>query len=255
MALGIAKKIKINFLEVGHTHEDIDALIGSVVVKLRARDLPTLDSRVDAICGALKNEEARIRFVEEAMGITDYEKAFCGLLKPLPGIMAVKEIRITADDDGVPAFLYKSNSTIDGWYPRPFEPVHDMVQVNKVFKHFDPIAGNAVRVLDIKPGRSSKMGERGKRQHWYYTVEYARGDKLTHCLKCEKIRLSLLPCHDLQAIVRSLPAQPFSQSKNPLISATGRDAILASISSLLTARGGTKSVVCLLSFCELVTIL
>ena len=47
VALGVAKKVKINFLEVGHTHEDIDALIGSVVMKLRAQDLPILDSRVD----------------------------------------------------------------------------------------------------------------------------------------------------------------------------------------------------------------
>ena len=170
MALGVAKKIKINFLEVGHTHEDIDALIGSVVMKLRRQDLPTLDSRVDAICSALKNEEAKIRFVEEAMGITDYEKGLSDLLLPLPGIMAVKEIRITADHDGVPAFLYKSNSTIDGWYPRPFEPTHDMLQGNQVFKHFNSDAGSAVRVLDIKPGRSSKMGERGRRKHWYYST-------------------------------------------------------------------------------------
>ena len=167
---------------------------------------------------ALKNEEAKIRFVEEAMGITDYEKALSDLFLPLPGIIAVKEIRITADDDGVPAFLYKSNSTIDGWYPRPFEPTHDMLQVNQVFKHFNSDPGSAIRVLDIKPGRSSKMGERGRRQHWYYTVQYARGDTFTHCLKCIKIRLSLLPSHDLQALVQSLTAQPFKRANNPLIS-------------------------------------
>ena len=47
VALGVAKNMKINFLEVGHTHEDIDALIGLVVMKLRVQDLPILDSRVD----------------------------------------------------------------------------------------------------------------------------------------------------------------------------------------------------------------
>ena len=60
MALGVTKNMKINFLEVGHTHEDIDALIGSVVMKLRAQDLPILDSRVDVFFSALKNEEAKI---------------------------------------------------------------------------------------------------------------------------------------------------------------------------------------------------
>lgn len=42
VVLGISKKIKVNYLEVGHTHEDIDALIGSVVVKLRAMNFPIL---------------------------------------------------------------------------------------------------------------------------------------------------------------------------------------------------------------------
>jgi hypothetical protein len=56
--LGICKKIKVNYLEVGHTHEDIDALIGSVVVKLRAMNLPTLESRIEAIKGALNDAHA-----------------------------------------------------------------------------------------------------------------------------------------------------------------------------------------------------
>ena len=77
-----------------------------VVMKLRAQDLPILYSRVDVSFSALKNEEAKIRFVEEAMGITDYEKGQSDILFPLPGIMAVKEIRITADHDGAPSTEY-----------------------------------------------------------------------------------------------------------------------------------------------------
>ena len=75
-------------------------------MKLRAQDLPILYSRVDVSFSALKNEEAKIRFVEEAMGITDYEKGLSDILFPLPGKMAVKEIRITADHDGAPSTEY-----------------------------------------------------------------------------------------------------------------------------------------------------
>ena len=32
--LGVAKNMKINFLEVGHTHKDIDALIGSPYIRV-----------------------------------------------------------------------------------------------------------------------------------------------------------------------------------------------------------------------------
>ena len=89
--------MKINFLEVGHTHKDIDALIGSPYIRFQGR----------CFFSALKNEEAKIRFVEEAMGITDYEKGLSDILFPLPGIMAVKEIRIIADHDGAPSTEYQ----------------------------------------------------------------------------------------------------------------------------------------------------
>ena len=118
-----------------------------------------------------------------------------------------------------------------------------MLQVNQVIKHFDPDAGNAVSVLAVKPGKSSKIRERGKRQHCYYTVQCARGDTYTHCLKCIKIRLNLLPSSDISAMVQSLPAQPFNQTKNPLLTASERKDKLAFIWSLLTALAGTSSVI------------
>jgi hypothetical protein len=122
-----------------------------------------------------------------------------------------------------------------------------MLQVNQVIKHFDPDAGNAVCVLAVKPGKSSKMGKRGKWQHWYYTAQYARGDTSTHCLKCIKIRLNLLPSSDISVMVQSLPAQPFNQTQNPLLTASGRKDKLAVIWSLLTALAGTSSVIYLSS--------
>ena len=133
VALGICKKIKVNYLEVGHTHEDIDALIGSIVVKLRSMNLPTFDMRMCAIEKAISKAEASINAVEEAMGITDYESSLLEYFPPITGVMQVKVLRITADEDGVPSLLYKSNSTIDGWYPRPFEQLEDMSAIGNHF--------------------------------------------------------------------------------------------------------------------------
>jgi len=59
--LGICKKVKVNLLEVGHTHEDIDALIGSVVTKLRIADLRTFQERVKAIKNAVLTYEFHSR--------------------------------------------------------------------------------------------------------------------------------------------------------------------------------------------------
>ena len=83
--LGVCRKIKVNYLEVGHTHEDIDALIGSVVTKLRTQDLPTLQSRVDAIKNALNLFEARIKDVQEVIGISDYQRSFDPMFPKISG--------------------------------------------------------------------------------------------------------------------------------------------------------------------------
>ena len=75
--LGVCRKIKVNYLEVGHTHEDIDALIGTVVSKLRTMDLRTFNERINAIKSALNDLEAgQVKDVQEIMGITNYEVIF-----------------------------------------------------------------------------------------------------------------------------------------------------------------------------------
>ena len=54
VSVGIVKKIKGNFLEVGHAQGNIDVLIDSVVTTQHLMDLPTLEARVEAIMSALK---------------------------------------------------------------------------------------------------------------------------------------------------------------------------------------------------------
>ena len=143
--LGICRKIKVNFLEVGHTHEDIDALIGSVVTKLRPADLRTFEERINAIKNALNRiEEGHVKDVEEVIGISDYEVALANYTPPgITGLMQIKEFRIKANADGDPVFLYKSNSTIDGWLPKPFDKTENFKEVEKVFKHPDQRQGKA----------------------------------------------------------------------------------------------------------------
>ena len=117
------QKIKVNFLEVGQTHEDIDALIGSVVTKLCPTDLRTFEERIKAIKNALNRiEEGHVKDVEEVIGISGYEVALANYTPPgISGLMQIKEFRIKANAEGDPVFLYKSNSTIDGWLPKPFD--------------------------------------------------------------------------------------------------------------------------------------
>jgi hypothetical protein len=56
IAVGLFRKIKLSFLPVGHTHEDIDQLFSRIAEYLRSTDILSLDDLKDAIAGAGKFE-------------------------------------------------------------------------------------------------------------------------------------------------------------------------------------------------------
>ena len=238
VALGVCKKIKVNYLEVGHTHEDIDALIGSVVVKLRKMDLPTFQSRIDAILEALNEANASIKKVEEPIGITDYSSVMDSKFTYVSGIMPIKEFRIAANEEGIPIFLYKSNSTVDGWYPRPFERLDDFQAIRQVFQHPEPDQGFPLEVISVTPGSSSAAGEQGKRQHWFYKIRFAGGDVMTFPMKCIGIPITLPS--NINEFVETLPAQTFN---GPLKRSDKRDEVLDEIGKMLNSRNGTLNII------------
>ena len=199
--LGICRKIKVNFL-------DIDALIGSVVTKLRPADLRTFEERITAIKNALNHiEEGQVKDVEEVIGISDYEVALANYSPPgITGLMQIKEFRIKANAEGDPVFLYKSNSTIDGWLPKPFDKTEDFKEMEKVFKHPDPMQGKPQHCVKF-PGSSDTNAERGQRQSWFYKIRYAGGETKTWCLKCTGIPIKF-PAYMSQT-VQHIPKQFF----------------------------------------------
>ena len=116
--LGVCRKIKVNYLIVGHTHEDIDALIGTIVAKLRAMDLPALSVYENEVKASVLKESAQIQDVVHLLGITDCDHLFKDCIPfTKSGILRVKELRIIASDEGQIEIFYKSNSVKEGWYP------------------------------------------------------------------------------------------------------------------------------------------
>ena len=243
--LGVAKKIKVNFLEVGHTHEDIDALIGSVVTKLRLMDLPTLEARCEAIMNALRKHDAEVKAVDEVFGMTDYEQGLDAFNVSMTGLMKIKEFRIAANAEGVPIFLYKSNSTVDGWHPRPFERVEDFDELAKVFAHEDERQGDPVRLVSCYPG-SSSSADKSRRLHWFYEVKYAGGATRTWPLKCTGIPIKFeeTAVDETEVItvldtVRKLPRQDF---RGDLCSKSKRNGIFKNIQCILQARSRVECI-------------
>jgi hypothetical protein len=140
------------------------------------------------------------------MGITDYAKELDSFFSYTSGVMAVQEFRIAVNEEGIPVFLYKSNSTMDRWYPRPFERTDDLFKLAEVFVHPDEKQGNPVEVVSATPGSSSKSGEKGKRQHGFYKLRFAGGDIVTFPLKCTGISIQLP--ENIKEFAVSLPVQP-----------------------------------------------
>lgn len=50
-------------------------------------------------------------------------------------------------EEGIPVFLYELNSTIDGWYPRPFEQAADFDKLAEIFVHQDEEQDHPVEVM------------------------------------------------------------------------------------------------------------
>ncbi len=74
--LGIVKKVKISYLLVGHTHEDIDSIIGVICSHLRRMDVWTLTTLANAIREALSKDGSKVMDVFTWYGIPDYASVF-----------------------------------------------------------------------------------------------------------------------------------------------------------------------------------
>lgn len=125
--LGICRKVKLSYLIVGHTHEDVDAVIGNVVSRLRREDLPTFERFREECMAAIKKEGGAVLDVIRIVGISDFDSVSTMFnTENVQGISSAKVIRITAEKDGSRVnIFYKPDATKPGWFPRPLPP-HDV---------------------------------------------------------------------------------------------------------------------------------
>lgn len=114
--LGIVRKVKLSYLVVGHTHEDVDATIGNVVTHLRAQDLPTYSEFREQCLVAIRKDGGAVLDVHQIIGCTDFDEVFQKINKfNVDGISAAHTIRITAAPDGSgPVIFYKEDNSKPG---------------------------------------------------------------------------------------------------------------------------------------------
>lgn len=74
--LGVVKKVKLSYLEVGHTHDDYDAIIGTIGSYITNLDLATFEDYKTACIEAITKQGSLVLAVERIVGITDYDRLF-----------------------------------------------------------------------------------------------------------------------------------------------------------------------------------
>ena len=117
---GIVRKIKISYLLVGHTHEDVDAVIGKVLGAIRKHDMFTYEQYYEQCRLSILKHKCRVIRVRRLIGIPDYDAIFSDFnSENVTGIFDMQQIRLTSVPDASALDMkYRTDTTKPGWLPR-----------------------------------------------------------------------------------------------------------------------------------------
>ena len=110
----IFQEVYINFLIVGHTHEDIDAVFGRWSTRLKTRDYPTLPLLMKSFMDC-ETEPLIPHLIEEVLDFKSFVKGYLGRGGQfLEGHSKVQQFKFHMDPSGWPMKEYKKWLLEDG---------------------------------------------------------------------------------------------------------------------------------------------
>ena len=113
----IFREVYINFLIVGHTHEDIDALFGRWSTRLKTRDYPTLPLLMKSFMDC-ETEPIIPHLIEEVPDFKSFVEGYLGRGgQNLEGHSKVQQFKFHMDPSGWPVMEYKHMCTDKKWLP------------------------------------------------------------------------------------------------------------------------------------------
>ena len=166
---GVVRKIKVSYLLVGHTHEDVDAIIGKVLGAMRKFDMFTFRAYEEQADASLLKLKCRILGIQRIIGIPDYDIIFRDFNRSsIQGLSDIQQMRILAEPDGSRLSIhYRTDCTVPAWLPSPF-PQSIMFSNLWPFRHELSPQQPPFRVT-----RTPLTGEQGRRTWWLYQADYA----------------------------------------------------------------------------------
>ena len=161
----IFREVYVNFMIVGHTHDDIDALFGRWSMALKKESFPTIPllmksfmdvEAVPTIPHLIEEVPDFKKFIED--GIAVGENAMLGHTK-------VQQFKFYVDASGCPVMKYKLLCTDDDWLPREggIKLWKDDLQGRAMWPRGFPIAVQPSSMRNID---EIKRGLQGFINHW-----------------------------------------------------------------------------------------
>jgi hypothetical protein len=118
VANGIFREVYMNFMLVGHTHEDIDALFGQWNMRLRKHDYPIVPLLMKSF---MDGESIPVipHLIEEVPDFKGFIDTFiCKKGEALQGYIAAQAFKFYKNPNGWPLIQYKHYYTDVEWLPK-----------------------------------------------------------------------------------------------------------------------------------------
>jgi hypothetical protein len=112
VSLKVCKEIKINFLPVGHTHEDIDQFFSRLAILLRRTDALSLEHLAQIIPSSYKSKEGKrpvVKIWNALANVSGWMMLVDNHCNPLSHITEYRLFQITLNDKGRPMVRVKTN--------------------------------------------------------------------------------------------------------------------------------------------------
>lgn len=202
---GVCMKVKISFLPVGHTHEDVDQMFSRFATHLKGKHVITLVMLHQCI----RNAYNPVPIVHHLTKVACWNKYLEPLLERVEGIMKPRVIIVRRDPDDVVRHYYK----MDMQTSKKIDPTCVLPLNRKGFTMFGktgyPSMGRAGISIPLTPTKSLRLKELSKMVDWLEKLpccrephikwwrdflETQRNADADRCAECVRLRESMTLC-------------------------------------------------------------